>query len=148
MGAFQQLFKSIQMKQSGKVAVEAIPPGQPFPLEFAGTTNDVNLALFISLTCRECVYLLSDLPSFLSGFAGGVRMFVKGKEEEIRQLTDYYEFDFPVYPIREDEMTDLYKVPSTPYLYVADKSGIVSGSGNVHSVEELTELIKTLSPQK
>lgn len=143
MGAFQQLFKSIQTKQSGLVLTEPIPAGQPFPAVFEGGKCEINLALFLSLTCRECVYLLSDLPPFLTSYSGGIRMYMKGREEEVRQLIEYYEFEFPVSAIKEEKMTGVYRIPSTPYLYAVNGEGDVVGSGNVHNVEELKELISS-----
>jgi hypothetical protein len=138
---FLQLFKHLHKTDE---VIESLKPGDPMP-DFSSNEfpkpNYGSVALFISLTCRDCIHLLEELFEQQLDNTWNLTMYVVGSQQEINEMLVYFDFRFKIVQINNDEMQFKYRVPATPFIYWLDAKGFILNSKNIHSISEFVDLM-------
>src|SRR5690606_18373780 len=99
------------------------------------------VVVYLSLTCRDCVRLLADIPDSLAHLNGRLSMYIEGTEEEVAEIVHYYTFAIPVRPISSTDRLMVHRIGLTPFAYYVDEQNKVVRSGAVHTKAEILELV-------
>jgi len=81
--------------------------------------------VFFDPDCRFCLELLPGLSSLRA--QREVVVVATGSQDRIRALVEEHELSCPVLLQRENEVSQLFRVPGTPAAYPIDENGLVAG---------------------
>ncbi|WP_427181424.1 hypothetical protein [Paenibacillus sp. TC-CSREp1] len=126
MGLFKQLFKNAQ--QGNETSIEPFQTGEVFPSQ---DYNENNNAIFLSLTCQDCIEVITALQQVSTEKTEALpnlALYIVASEEEVKELDTYYNSRFIIHAISKNELVQKYRVPSTPYCYKRDNSNRVISS--------------------
>jgi len=95
------------------------------------------LLAFTSSQCPPCQQMYPHLQAFSERKANvQIVMITLGSVEENQQLVVEHGFDFPVL-LWEEEMANTYRISSTPFFYVVDPQGVITGKGVANTLQQL-----------
>jgi peroxiredoxin len=103
------------------------------------------LLVFLSPACPHCHRVMSQLAELVHRWReqGGVIVGVSnGDPSEMLKLARKMEADFPILAQEAWELTQLFKVSSTPWGFAIAPSGLVTAAGPLGTSEQLDALMK------
>jgi len=109
---------------------------QETKIEIAGNSA----LIFISLYCTFCNDLLPHLKNISEKYDLKVILFTDGNVEENNEMIDYFEWQFSVFTISQDEMIEYFKIKNLPYVLVINQNNQVVSHGNIYD-EKMFNLI-------
>jgi hypothetical protein len=139
MGLFKQLFKDAQ--HGSENVIKAFQPGETFPHHNHRQRSN---AVFLSLTCQDCIEVITAIQKAGTEQRSKERMnlilYIVATDEEVRELDTYYNSSFIIYAITKKDLTEKYKVPSTPYCYHIDQNNQVMSTTEFDDVNSFIQL--------
>ena len=138
----------------GEERESGIPVGDKAPLfqgEGLNGTVDLEtmvgqrlLVLFVHPTCPPCKELFASLNGEIDSIEEqGTRLVLVsgGSREQNREMVAEFKLSCPLVIQQEHEIADLYGSSWTPYGFVVDAEGLITGKGVVNDVHVLGELL-------
>jgi|GEM_PF-1687966 len=135
---FRALFKT---RREQAASESALQPGDAFPLAKLGPSvsvaGDRYMVLFISLSCRDCVELLTHLY-ILRHLNRRLVLVTDGTAEENHVFTEHFQFPFEVAGLPYSAFHDRFGIAVTPCAFLVEHH-VVSRIGSPHTKAELIE---------
>lgn len=104
------------------------------------------VVIFVHPTCPPCKVLFASLNEDSEEYEKReVRLVIVsgGSLEQNREMVDGFKLSSPLVIQQEHEISDLYGCSWTPFAFVVDADGSVSGKGVVNNSSALRELLVT-----
>lgn len=106
-----------------------------------GPNGEPRLLLFASLYCADCIELFPRLAKACAALPEyRPLLFVAGDPREVREMTDYFKWSFPVFPVNAGDMHDVLGVRTYPLAIIELGDGKVARAAAVHDDGEIRRL--------
>jgi len=107
--------------------------------------GDPLLLVFADLSCPPCRKLLPELEEFATQHPGIIVKIVGSSDaEDNRQMIERYTPSISVLTQIGTEVSDLYRVTATPFLYLIDEAGEIREKGIVNFRAQIEEKLMAL----
>lgn len=145
MGLFKQLFKDAQNENVKQF--ETLQPGELFPYGENSTVNIKSNAVFLSLTCQDCIELITAIKEEFSKGRNvkpnNLSVYVIASNEEVKELDSYFNSMLSIQSISKEELVQKYKVPSTPFCYHINNDNRVLRSSEFDNIISFIKILIT-----
>lgn len=139
---------SLRLKPGGRTP--GIPqPGMAVPdlgrTGAPGPNGQPRLLVFASLYCADCIELfprLAEASAALPEYR--LMLVVAGDPGDVREMSDYFKWTFPVFPVNAGDMHDVLGVRIYPLAIFELGDGKVARAAAVHDEAEIRRLAEGL----
>ncbi|MFD2331571.1 TlpA family protein disulfide reductase [Cohnella sp. GCM10020058] len=139
---------SLRLKPGGRTP--DIPrPGMAVPdlgrAGAPGPNGQPRLLVFASLYCADCIELFPHLAQASAALPEyRFILIVAGDPGDVREMSDYFAWTFPVYPVNARDMLDVLGVRTYPLAIFDLGDGKVARAAAVHDEAEIRRLAEGL----
>ncbi|MFC3800574.1 TlpA family protein disulfide reductase [Cohnella sp. GCM10012308] len=106
-----------------------------------GPNGQPRLLVFASLHCADCIELFPHLAQASAALPEyRLILMVAGDPADVREMSDYFEWTFPVYPVHARDMLDALGVRTFPLAIFELGDGKVARAAAVHDEAEIRRL--------
>lgn len=110
-----------------------------------GPNGEPRLLVFASLHCADCIELFPHLAHTSASLPEyRLLLLVAGDPRDVREMSDYFEWTFPVFPVNAKEMHDALGVRTYPLAIFELGDGKVARAAAVHDDREIRRLAEGL----
>ncbi|MDG0814638.1 TlpA family protein disulfide reductase [Cohnella rhizosphaerae] len=106
-----------------------------------GPNGEPRLLLFASLHCADCIELFPQLAQANAALPEyRLLLFVAGDPRDVRGMSDYFKWTFPVFPVNAGDMHGALGVRTYPLAIIEIGDGKVARAAAVHDDGEIRRL--------
>lgn len=113
----------------------------PEPYRYSEDASKDKVYCCISLSCMYCVDLLPLLNNFANSYSGELFLLCNCTSEEIKDLIEYFKFQFKVIQVTDDDMYERLGVKETPYAFYLNNQFEVLNEVVVYNDDDLRRLV-------
>lgn len=107
------------------------------------TKNTPSALFFLSITCNTCLKLMPQINDVKKENTGYLfYVFTDGEIEDNAEMSEYYNWDFPVFKLSSNEMLQNFNITYNPFVVIIDSLGIVESKGVVYETEDFSKIIR------
>jgi thiol-disulfide isomerase/thioredoxin len=103
--------------------------------------NGTQVLFFISLHCMHCIDLTPNLSEIKQEFSNtNFVLFSTGDKEDNQEMSEYFNWDFPVVHLNQSDMEHYFNINRLPYMILVI-DGNIKLSGVVYNKSDFSQLI-------
>lgn len=105
--------------------------------------NKSSALFFLSLTCNTCLKLMPQINDIRKEYDEYLYyIFTDGQLEDNREISDYFEWYFPVIKQSSNEMLHNFNITYNPFVILVNSNGIVESKGVIYESSDFTKIIQ------
>ncbi|MEK3740203.1 redoxin domain-containing protein [Paenibacillus odorifer] len=99
------------------------------------------ILIFTSLHCLACIDLMPHINRIQEIYSATIVFFSTGDEIDHKEIADYFNWEFPVIAMKENEMEMTFSAKKFPYMIFADDTNKVIGGGVIHNLNDFKQYL-------
>lgn len=87
--------------------------------------KNMTAIFFTSVYCVRCIDLLPHINKIKKKHHLDIVLFSTGEHDDHEEMIDYFNWDFPVISLDQNEMIELFNLKGTPFCFLVNENGIL-----------------------